>query len=191
MKRVLILIGVGQPGGDLVKLNSIASSFRDLRMWAEEQEFDNIIELSDLGGKAVYLKDISECIEKLDSLPHPPDQLVVYFNGHGLHNAGGDLWLLSKAPNQPAEAVNLYSSVFAAYYRNFKHVVLVTDACRVPPTNLKFSNVTGGPIFPNTDTDGESKAVDQFFAATLGDPALEASSTTTSTSCTRYGSMVT
>jgi len=173
MRRTLILIGVGQTGGNLVKLESIASSFRDMNQWAEEQKFDRVIEISDLSGNPVYLKDISECVEGLDSSPRPPDQLVVYFNGHGLHNAGGDLWLLSKAPNQATEAVNLYSSVFAAYYRSFKHVVLITDACRVPPTNLKFANVTGGPIFPNADSDGESKAVDQFFAATIGDPALE------------------
>lgn len=173
MKRMLILVGVGQTGGDLVKLKSIESSFRDMKKWADDQRFDKIFEISDLAGNPVYLKDISECIENLDNLPHPPEQLVVYFNGHGLHNAGGDLWLLSKAPNQPTEAVNLYSSVVAAYYRNFKHVVLITDACRVPPTNLKFANVTGGSIFQNTDTDGESKAVDQFFAATIGDPAIE------------------
>ncbi len=173
MRRTLILIGVGQTGGGLVKLESIASSFRDMKQWADEQKFDQLFEISDLSGTPVYLKDISECIEKLDSSPRPPDQLVVYFNGHGLHNAGGDLWLLSKAPNQSSEAVNLFSSVFAAYYRNFKHVVLITDACRVPPTNLQFANVVGGSIFPNASTDGDSKAVDQFFAATLGDPALE------------------
>lgn len=107
MRRALVLIGVSQTGGDLVKLESIESSFRDMRQWAEEQSFNQIIEISDLSGNTVYLKDISECIEKLDSSPRPPDQLVVYFNGHGLHNAGGDLWLLSKAPNQPTEAVNL------------------------------------------------------------------------------------
>jgi|GEM_PF-6914555 len=173
MKRVLILIGVAQTGGGLAKLESIAGAFEDMKKWADEQKFDDVREFSDLDGKPVYLKDISECIEELDSSPRPPDQLVVYFNGHGVHNFKGDLWLLSKAPNQPAEAVDMMGSVYAAFMRSFKYVVLIMDACRVPPTDLQFVNVTGGSIFPNTLIEGDRKTVDQFFASTMGDPALE------------------
>ena len=85
----------------------------------------------------------------------------------------GDLWLLSKAANQADEALGLFSGVFAAYYRRFKYIVLIIDACRVPPNNLQFANMAGGSIFPNASTDGDAKAVDRFFAATLRDPALE------------------
>ncbi len=175
MRRALVLIGVSRTGGDLDELKSIGSSFREMRAWAKEQGFEDsqIHEISDLNGKSVHLSDIADVIQALDDSQIPPDQLVVYFNGHGVLNAFGDMWLLSKAPNQSTEAVNVGSSVGAAYYRYFKHVVLISDACRLRPEDKQFNSVQGASIFQNALEEGQANFVDRFFASTVGTPALE------------------
>jgi hypothetical protein len=174
MRRALVLIGVSRTGGKLDELKSIESSFRQMRAWAEEQGFDReIYEISDLKGGVVRLSDIAELIQRLDDSSTPPDQLVVYFNGHGVRNGSGDLWLLSKAPNQAKEAVNLFSCLAGAYYRYFKHVVLIGDACRVHPDDKQFNSVEGASIFQNGTEDGNANSVDIFFASTVGTAALE------------------
>lgn len=175
MRRALVLIGVSRTGGNLDELKSIGSSFREMRAWAKEQGFDDsqIHEISDLNGKIVHLSDIADVIQALDDSPTPPDQLVVYFNGHGVLNSFGDMWLLSRAPNQNTEAVNVGSSVGAAYYRYFKHVVLISDACRLRPEDKQFNSVQGASIFQNAVEEGEANFVDRFFASTVGTPALE------------------
>jgi hypothetical protein len=173
MRRALVLIGVSRTGGGLEELKSIQSSFNQLRVWAKEQRFDSIEEISDLRSDDVRLGDIVDLIQNLDDSPTPPDQLVVYFNGHGVRNAFGDLWLLSRAPNQSSEAVNVFASVTAAYYRYFKHVVLISDACRVNPEDKQFNSVMGASIFQNAREEGLANSVDVFFASTVGTPALE------------------
>jgi hypothetical protein len=189
LQRALVLIGVSQTGGNLPKLESIASSLGQMIAWATEQQFQRIIVYSDVPlpdvdtsnpalsikvGAQVRISEISDTIKKLDQSPVPPEQLIVYFNGHGFRsNSIGDIWLLSNALEQAYEAVNVYASVLAAYHGSFNHVVLVTDACRVPPETSQFGGVTGSSIFVNKNFDGPSKLVDQFFAATVGTPALE------------------
>jgi hypothetical protein len=55
------------------------------------------------------------------------------------------------------------------------HVVVISDACRSRPNTSRLSQVQGGLIFPNESPRAPRPAVDVFYAALPGDPALEAS----------------
>lgn len=101
------------------------------------------------------------------------EQLFIYFAGHGVNLAYSEYWLLSKAPVDTNEAVNVASSVHLAKRSGIPHVVLISDACRTAPEGIRAQAVRGSEIFPNQGRGGLQKAVDVFYASLLGEPALE------------------
>ena len=99
---------------------------------------------------------------------------MVFFSGHGLLKApGAEIWLLSGAPGNPNEAVNVAGSMAGARYCGIEHVIFISDACRSNPPSVQFSAITGSQIFPNQSPNAISPEVDVFYATRPGDPALE------------------
>jgi hypothetical protein len=101
------------------------------------------------------------------------DQLVVYFAGHGVNIRYGEYWLLSGAPEDPDAAVNVDGSMALARHCGIPHIVLISDACRTAAEGVQAQGVRGSELFPNYGADGLERAVDVFFACSLGKPAYE------------------
>src|SRR5262249_36100436 len=101
-------------------------------------------------------------------------RLVVYFSGHGFLVGTSEFWLLSRAPSNPNEAINVAGSVEAARDCGIPHVVFISDACRSTTDSLGTQSVRGYQIFPGQRVIRDPRAeVDRFYATLPGDPALE------------------
>lgn len=100
-------------------------------------------------------------------------QLLIYFSGHGVRMAHrGEMWLLSGAQDDSAEAINLVSSSEVCRYCRVPNIVFISDACRSTPESMRFEIVDGTNIFPSRDGDGAID-IDKFFAALPGNPSFE------------------
>ena len=64
------------------------------------------------------------------------DQLILYFSGHGLWLKGYEVWLLSDAPETPFAAISVTSCIASARNGSTPHVVIFSDACRVPARTM-------------------------------------------------------
>jgi hypothetical protein len=101
-------------------------------------------------------------------------QLLIYFSGHGFLLGRAEYWLLSQAPDNPNEAINLDGSVELARDCGIPNVAFISDACRSTSDSLRSQSVHGYQIFPTSRSVREPRAeVDRFFATLPGDPALE------------------
>ena len=170
MERAAILIGVKRTG-NLPELQAVTSRIHELAQWTRSQGIpeSRIKIFTDESGE-VRLHQITDAIEEIVGLA-TVEQLIVYFAGHGVNNRG-EYWLLSRAPANPNEAVNVEGSLLLARYCGISHVVCISDACRTAAEGIQAQHVTGGEIFPN-DVGGLEQPVDVFFACARGKPSLE------------------
>jgi hypothetical protein len=169
MKRAAVLIGVDKTGA-LPRLRDAAKGARRMEKWAKGQGMNPVTVLTDEQGP-VDVSAVKRAIR--DIVDAGADQLVVYFAGHGVNIRYGEYWLLSDAPEDTQAAVNVEGSNVLARYCGIPHVVFISDACRTAADGIQAQFVTGSEIFPNQGADGPEKAVDLFFACTLGRPAHE------------------
>ena len=174
MIRAGIFIGVDQTG-NLQKLHDAAAGARRMHEWALGQgmaDKERAILITDAGGQKVRADDIYEAVTSLlDGAG--VDQLIVYFAGHGITINRRERWLLTDAPRNPSAAINVTGSAEAARLCGARHVVFISDACRVAPEGIQAQNVQGIEIFPNEGTSERSRPVDQFFACLVGSTAAE------------------
>lgn len=172
MLRAAVLIGVAK-AGKLQGLNDAIGGALRMKAWALANDFaeENVHVFTDAGGP-VLIGDIQRSIHALvDS--GTVAQLIVYFAGHGVNIGYSEYWLLSGAPIDGAAAVNVAASVECARKCGIPHVVFISDACRTPAATIRAQGIHGSVIFPNDPIPGPEQDVDIFFAATLGQPALE------------------
>ncbi|HEU5135737.1 MAG TPA: hypothetical protein VFU13_11380 [Steroidobacteraceae bacterium] len=173
MIRAGVFIGVDQTG-NLQKLNDAATGAKRMHAWAVAQGMPDKTHaklITDEAGK-VSCSQVFAAINEIIDGPGV-DQLIVYFAGHGVNINLGERWLLSDAPRNPNEAVNVRGSVEMARYCGINHVVIFSDACRVAPDGIQAGNVHGQEVFPNEGGGAKAKPVDQFFACVLGRTAAE------------------
>lgn len=172
MKNAFVAIGVNKTGGGLVTLQAAASGAREISSWAFANGFDVSL-FEDSSGTPVKLEGIKTAIRQIvDARTY--DQLVVYFSGHGILKAPEyEIWLLSHAPRDADEAVNVSGSIGLGRNCGISHLVIVSDACRSLPSLAMFGQVSGGLIFPSEPPKAPRPEVDVFYATLLGDPALE------------------
>lgn len=161
-KKAAVVIGVDQTG-NLAKLTSAAAGAEAVAVWLREEGFD--VECLTDKASAVEAGDIKKAIKKFVTLPPRYNQLVVYFSGHGYWHARTDLWLLSGAPADTDEAINLDGAMDLARYSGIPNVVFVSDACRSIPDSRGGARVRGVDAFPNYDEISTTSKVD-FFKAT-------------------------
>lgn len=171
MKRAALIIGVDRTG-DLPVLRDAAKGARRVEQWAQAQGFHSIDIFTDEGGKTVEVRDVKKAIRKIvDSGTF--EQLLVYFAGHGVNIAYGEYWLLTGAPSDTQEAINVSGSENLARYCGIPHVMFVSDACRTAAEGVRAQRITGSEIFPNETVIGQEAPVDMLMACALGRPALE------------------
>ena len=108
-KRYAVLIGINEVPG-LGYLSTPVSYAMKMEAWARKQQFETIlfVDENEKGEKqSVTITMIYNAIQAL--LSKSPEQLLIYFAGHGVEkSAGNDIWLLPGYKTNPNEAVNLY-----------------------------------------------------------------------------------
>jgi hypothetical protein len=173
MNRAAVLIGVNRVKG-LPALNDAVRGAQRMHDWVLTQGFaaQRVVLITD-ESTPVKAANVQEAIGKLLDPMAGTEQLLIYFAGHGLNINYGEFWLLSSALEWPTESVDVARSAVLARYSNVPHVVFVSDACRTAAAGVQQQFITGSPIFPAVGSGSSEKAVDQFFACTLGNPALE------------------
>jgi hypothetical protein len=171
LKRAAVSIGVDRPG-ELPPLSAAASGAKDFTAWARDQNMD-VAEFTDTNGSTVTAADIKKAV--LQFVNGAYSQILLYFAGHGmLLGPENEVWWLSGAPGDTAEAVNLVESTIFARGSGIAHVVWISDACRSLPSSLRLSGVRGVSIFPNPDSEDRDADVDFLYASRPGESALEA-----------------
>jgi hypothetical protein len=115
---------------------------------------------------------VSRAITKFATKPPTYDIMVVYFSGHGQWHTRTDHWLLSGAPQNTAEAINLEGAIYTARWSGIPNVVFISDACRTIPSTDVASSVNGVDAFPNNAIAPVSK-IDYFKATSESRPAYE------------------
>jgi Caspase domain len=172
MARIAIVIGVNKPQA-LKPLQGAASDARAFGEWIGKQGFDEVKIFAD-DQKVVAFADIFAEVNRVVKAA-TYSQLVIYFAGHGFQNSGSEVWLLSGAPDSPAEAISLEASVMAARESGLTSVVFISDACRSIPSGMPNINVFGTSIFPNKGLNSQTRPeVDRLFATLPSLVAVEA-----------------
>jgi hypothetical protein len=168
MKRAAVIIGINK-SGDLPKLKDAVRGARLVENWARQQLMDPVHVFTDTDAP-VEATAIWKAIKALVDAANV-SQLVVYFAGHGVNRQRHEYWLLSGAPDNSNEAVNVAGSVALAATCGIPHIVFISDACRTAAEGVRAQSITGSEIFPNRE--GTDAPVDQFFACQLGQPSHE------------------
>jgi hypothetical protein len=172
MTRAALFIGVNKTGNLPVLKDAAASAQRLAKDWAQKQHMVVPPPITDEGGAPVTVNMIKDAIDALLA-PGNVEQLFVYFSGHGVNNQMNEYWLLTNAPRNSNEAVNVRGSEDLARYCGVPHVVFISDACRTAADTIQAQNVRGAEIFPNENLVGTQKPVDLFYACALGRPSHE------------------
>lgn len=168
--RAAVVIGVDK-AGNLPALSAAASGAEAVADWLAREGFEVKRFTDDVG--EVRITPIVDVIQELVERG-TLDQLVIYFAGHGFLYSYSEHWMLSRAPDNPNEAISLLESWYQAKQSGIPNVVLISDACRSTPDSLNIGQVRGSVIFPNPRQPPSSVAkVDRFLAALAGSPALE------------------
>ena len=153
---------------DLIQKSSVKREFSN---WARSQAYDVELHVDETG--PVTVGDIKTSIRYFVE-KKTYDLMLIYFAGHGILKGPNDeKWLLSKAPQDVDEAVNLPASQFFCRKTGIPHVVFISDACRSLPNDLQIGQVTGSVIVPNLANSIQNFDLDQFYATEPGDPSYE------------------
>ncbi|MBP0639445.1 caspase family protein [Cupriavidus sp. AcVe19-6a] len=174
MRRAVLAIGVDR-SGNLPVLYDAAQGAQRFAQWAREQGINGsqLTVLTDENRGSVTIDAIKKAINRMVDNDQRSDQLLIYFAGHGVNIAYGEYWLLTDAPRDSQAAVNVTGSESLARYCGIPHVVFISDACRTAAEGLNAQRVTGSEIFPNENVTDLESPIDQFYACSLGRPALE------------------
>jgi len=166
-----VVIGVDKVGGGLPKLKAAASGAEDVALWLRRSNYQVKI-LTDRDGP-VERKAIFQAVASLVETG-ALQRLVVYFGGHGFLNGPGDeFWVLSDAPLDASEAVNVSMSQHAARYLGIPEIVFISDACRVRAHSGVLGSIKGASILPNVKPNQNATEIDFYYGTWPGDPALE------------------
>ena len=172
--RAGVFIGVDR-SGDLARLTAAAEGARRMHAWALSQgmrDGSHAKVITDGDGGKVSPDRVYDAIEQIVD-GAGADQMIVYFAGHGVNINRNEHWLLTDAPRRSSAAINVSGSADLARYCGVRHVVFISDACRIAADGIQAQNVRGQDIFPNDGPGGTMMPVDQFFACELGRAAHE------------------
>ena len=168
--RGAVVIGVDRPH-NLPPLSAAASGAKKVADWLKNSEGFEVKLLADFE-KPVLASEIYAAVDDF-VMRGTLEQLIVYFSGHGFLLGRAEYWLLSQAPDNPNEAINLDGSVELARDCGIPNVAFISDACRSTSDSLRAQSVHGYQIFPTPGNVREPRAEVDRFATLPGDPALE------------------
>lgn len=171
MRRALVAIGVNKTASSFPELKAAALGAKQVHAWAKRQGFDSVL-LTDDAGKVRH----ADVYDAVDTFVQKGvyDQLVLYFSGHGVLMAPDcEAWLLSGAPDNQNEAINVAGSIANARTCGIEHIVVYSDACRSIPKQWRSALLTPGTVFRVMDARPPAPEVDAFYATLPGNPAFE------------------
>ncbi|MFZ6681934.1 caspase family protein [Undibacterium sp. Tian12W] len=172
VRKAMVAIGVDKTASSFPTLRAAAFGAKQVADWANNQGFDCVL-LTDEGSKKVSHKDVFDAVKKFAEAGIY-DQLVLYFSGHGvLMGPDCEVWLLSDAPDNQNEAINVFGSIANARTCGIDHIVVYSDACRSFPANWRGVMLTPGTIFPVQNPKSPAPEVDVFYATLPGNPSFE------------------
>ncbi|WP_428422819.1 hypothetical protein [Methylibium sp.] len=172
MRKAMVAIGVDRTASAFPPLQAAAKGADEIVAWGRGQGVECTL-LTDAGGSRVRQSDVYEAVDKIVA-SGVYSQLIVYFSGHGVLQAPDcEVWLLSGAPDNPNESINVNGSIARSRTCGIEHVVVISDACRSLPANLRVGMLSPGVIFPTKTPRKPLPEVDVFYATLPGDPALE------------------
>lgn len=170
--RAAVVIGVDR-AGDLPILQAAASGAEKVGQWLRGEGFHPVVELVDRQ-QPVTVSQVFDAVRPIVERG-TVRQLVIYFAGHGFVHGYVEHWLLSRAPDNPNEAVLLSQTVNLARQSGIPHIVIISDACRSRSDSMRIQSIHGGVIFPTAREAPPVPAdVDQFLATLIGEPSWEA-----------------
>jgi hypothetical protein len=153
-------------------LRAAVSGAQDMATWLGSQGYVVKVFTDEAG--PVRLSVIFDAIQTILSRG-TFTRLLIYFAGHGFISQLSEFWLLSGAPQNPNEAINLVGSAYLARLSTLQNVVFISDTCRSRASDLGTANISGQVIFPSvTRVPRLPACVDQFLATQVGDTASEA-----------------
>jgi len=161
MQRAGIFIGVNSTS-HLQTLSDARRSAERMRDWVVSQglEDGSAANLISDETSAVTPDRIFETVQSvIDKVA--PEQLIIYFAGHGVVIRRSEQWLRSRAPENAGHAVDVRQTSGDAAYGQVGHVILISDACRTAAEGIEAQSVQGGSIFPNRP-DADERFVDLY-----------------------------
>lgn len=171
MAKALVAIGVGKTEGGFPPLMGASQDAREFHDWGLRQGFDAHLLVDDAA--PVTMAEVFRAINGYVKTG-TYSQIVVYFSGHGVLKAPGcELWLMSDAPENPNEVINVCGSIQAARSSGIEHVVFISDACRSLPSDMKSASLGAGIVFPFLGSRLPLPEVDTFYATIPGEVANE------------------
>lgn len=169
LARGAVIVGVNK-AGHLPPLSAAASGAAQVAKWLTDEDVD--VKLLTDEVKPVRFSDIYDAIDEFVKRANL-DQLIVYFSGHGFLNRYAECWLLSGAPENSNEAVNLVGTRFVAPLCGIPNVIFISDACRSIPNTFDASQINGGAVFPIPKVVTDVGKVDIFYATAPSNAAYE------------------
>ena len=170
-KKAAVVIGVNTTGGGLEPLHAAASAASEVADWLRGEGYEVKL-LSDEAGP-VHAFAVADALREFVQVPPAYQLLLVYFSGHGYWHARGDRWLLSGAPANGSDAINLNGAIDLARYSGIETVVFFSDTCRSIPQSAQGQRVEGIDGFPNKDEFTRPNKVDYFKATSEAREAFE------------------
>jgi hypothetical protein len=169
-RKAAIVIGVDKPGG-LTPLESAARGAEEVATWLQGEGFT--VECITDKDEPVTTDKIKKATKKLNTKPARYHMLLVYFSGHGLWQRQTDIWLLSNAPVEPDEAINVRSSMDLLKYSGIPNIVIISDACRSLADDRAGAMISGRDVFMNYQDITDPSIIDVFKASTESRSAYE------------------
>ena len=168
----MVAIGVDRTTSAFPPLRAAAKGAEEIVAWGRGQGIECTL-LTDAGDGRVRQSDVYDAVDRIVG-SGVYAQLILYFSGHGILQAPDcEVWLLSGAPDNPNESINVNGSIARARTCGIEHVVVISDACRSLPENLRVGMLSPGVVFPTKRPRKPLPEVDVFYATLPGDPALE------------------
>jgi hypothetical protein len=156
---------------DFPSLPGAAEGAKAFAGWAGEQGFEEVVLLTDQY-RPVRVDELYRVAD--GAVRSGAARLFIFFAGHGLARGfGEDLWLLSEAPGNPGEAVDVAQSLRFARHSGIPHIAVFADSCRTAAEGTRLLAVTGRSIFPAPYPSPNICELDQFYAAAPGQAAWE------------------
>jgi hypothetical protein len=158
--RAAVVIGVDRTG-DLPQLSGAAADAKRVAEWLEGEGYETTL-LTDtmdgvIGSGRVTTEEVKKAVAAYVSGSKAGSkngekiqQLVMYFAGHGLNNFDTEIWLLTNAPADSDEAIDLARNIDLARDCGIGNVIFVSDACRSNPPAGPLRRVRGSAVFPNS-----------------------------------------
>lgn len=174
MKKCAIIIGINDTPG-MPYLSSPCHYARRVDLWARSQGFQTRLftDESFEGNKhRINIRDISTAGAEL--LTTNPEQLLVYFAGHGIElEPGNDIWLLPDYQRWPSEAINISKNKDILFKSGVTHSIFISDACRSPRTNREDRIVLGSEIFPSLHRTNYDAVIDVLYSTWPGEASID------------------